>query len=82
MRGCVFVRLSASVCCTEKTEQNIQSKIITCRVFSYSSMVKVPGQNSNRNTAKLTIEKSQKDSGDDYAVGILSLAPGIHAGWP
>ena len=40
--------------------------------FWLSSMVKVRGRNSNRNTVKQVTEKGQKFSGDDDAAGIAS----------
>ena len=40
-------------------------------------MVKVRGQNSNRNTVKLTAENDQNISGDEDAAGITSLVPGV-----
>ena len=40
-------------------------------------MVKVRGQNSNRNTVKQTDENGQKISGDDDTAGIMLLVPGV-----
>ena len=40
-------------------------------------MVKVRGQNSNRNTVKHTAEIVQKTSGDDGVASIASLVPGF-----
>ena len=40
-------------------------------------MLKVQGQNSDRNTVKQMAENSQKVSGDDDATGIASLVPDV-----
>ena len=40
-------------------------------------MVKVRGQNSNKNTVKQTAENGQIISGDEDALGITSLMPGV-----
>ena len=45
--------------------------------FSRSSMVKVRGQNLNRNTVKQTAEIGKKISGDNDADAIASLVPGV-----
>ena len=48
------------------------------RLFSQSSMVKVRGQNYNRNTVKQTAKNGRKISGDDdVAAGTTSQVPGV-----
>ena len=44
--------------------------------FTLSSMVKVRGQNSNRNTVKQTAENDQKISGDDGGQYCI-MVPGV-----
>ena len=41
-------------------------------------MVKLRGQNSNRNRVKQTVEKGQKISGDGNTAGITSMVPGVN----
>ena len=40
-------------------------------------MVKVQGQNLNRNTVNQAAENGQKISGDNDAAGSMSLVPGV-----
>ena len=46
-------------------------------LFLLSSVLKVQGQISNRNTVERTAGNGQKISGDDDAAGIASLVPGV-----
>ena len=64
----------------EERKKKLHCKIIISDLVGFflkSLMVKVWGQNSNRNTVKQTAENGQKISGDENVASITSLVPGV-----